>query len=109
MIGSPRKLSTLIGLLVLAGVTTLILVAVSACVINALPRSMEGEAVLAPWLVCVVGSLVMSLLLPWVVSFLLLRRSSRRFYFLFCLVLSNAACYSLFGLGMLSEAYRRGL
>jgi hypothetical protein len=109
MTDSSLKPSALIGFAALAGFLALGLMLVSASVINALPRSMQGEAVLAPWPACLVGSLLVSVVLPWVVSLPLMRARSRRPYFLVCLVVANAVCYLLLGSEMLTEAYHRGL
>jgi hypothetical protein len=117
LIVSPRrimpffnlKVSVLIGFAVLGGFLALALMVTSACVINTLPRSMEGEAVLAPWPTCLVASLVASVAMPWLASLPLLRDRSRRLYFLACLVAANAVCYLLIGFRMLTEAYLRGL
>jgi hypothetical protein len=106
---SGLKASVLVGFAVLGGFLALALMVISACVINALPHSMEGEAVLAPWSACLVGSLVASVAVPWFASLPLVRDRSRRLYFLACLVVANAACYLLIGSQMLTEAYNRGL
>jgi hypothetical protein len=109
MTRSNLKPSALVGFAGLAGFLALALMVASACVINALPRSMEGEAVLAPWSACLVGSLLTSLALPWVGSLPLVRDRRRRLYFLACLLIANVACYLLLGSEMLTEAYKRGL
>lgn len=106
---SGRKIFALVGLAVLAGFLTIALTVACACVINTLPRSMPGEAVLAPWPVCLFGSFAASLVFPWVGSLLFLRDGSRRLYFLVCLVISNAVCHLSVGSVMLTEAYNRGL
>jgi ABC-type transport system involved in cytochrome c biogenesis permease component len=106
---SNLKCSALIGFAVLASFLALVLMLVSASAINALPRSMEGEAVLVPWPACLVGSLLISVALPWTVSLALMSDRRRRQYFLACLLVANAACYLLLGSEMLTQAYNRGL
>ena len=92
----------------LAVAATVALAVASACVVNAMPRSMQGEAVIAPWPACLVGSLAASSLLPWLLSLAVVRRTHARIYFLVCIAVSNAILYPLFGVHMLSEAYLRG-
>lgn len=106
---SSLKPSVLIGFGVVGGFLALALMVTSAWVINALPRSTEGESVLAPWPACLVGSLVASLAVPWFASLPLVRDPSRRLYFLACLVAANAVCYLLIGSQMLTNAYNHGL
>ena len=100
---------SLIGLPILSLFTTLLLIAISGFVIDGLPRSMQGEAVLAPWWACVAGSLAVSFVLPWTVSLFVFRDRLRRLYFLACLVISNSLCHLFVGSVMLTEAYNRGL
>lgn len=106
---SRLKASVLIRFAALGGFLAFALLVASACVVNALPRSMEGEAVLAPWSACLVGSLVVSVAFPWFASLPFVRDRSRRLYFLACLVVANTAAYLLIGSQMLTEAYNRGL
>ena len=54
-------------------------------IINVLPRPMQGESVMIPWSVCLVGYLVLPALLPWLVSLLFVNHRGLRLYFLFCL------------------------
>ena len=109
MADSKQKTWSMIGLPLLAVFATLALVVASACVIDALPRSMQGEAVIAPWPACLVGSIAASSLFPWLVSLPVLRRYRTRVYFLACVAVSNAILYPIFGVHMLTEAYLRGL
>lgn len=73
MTSSTLKFSGLIGFALLAGFLCPALMVLSACAINALPRSMGGERVLAPWPACLLGSLFVSVVLPWAVSLPLIR------------------------------------
>ena len=78
--------------------------------ISALPRPMQGESVMIPWSVCLVGYLALPTLLPWLVSFPFVRGRSLRLYFLACLFVAVLVWYFLFGFdSLLSKAYRRGL
>jgi len=79
-------------------------------IVSALPRPMQGESVMIPWSVCLVGSLALPTLLPWSVSLPFVRHRGLRLYFLFCLFASVLVWYFAFGFdSLLDKAFRRGL
>jgi hypothetical protein len=109
MTASARRLSTLLGLPVVAAAATLVALMLAAGVVSSLPRPMQGESVRAPWVACMVASLGLSFVLPWVASLPLLRERRLRVYFLFYLA-SAVAGWWLFGFDdLVSKAYGRGL
>lgn len=80
-------------------------------IISGLPRPGQGERVLIPWSVCLVGYLALPTLLPWLVSYPFVRSRSHRLYFLACLFVAVLVWYFAFdpNLALLSKAHRRGL
>src|SRR5215468_10576195 len=91
-----------------ASFLTIFLLLASVGVINALPRSVEGEAVLAPWPACLICSLFVSIFLPWVGSLVCLCNPRYRLYFVAFLLASNVVSYLFFG-SLLIKAHERGL
>jgi hypothetical protein len=109
MTASARRLSTLLGLPVAAAAATFVALMLAAGVVSSLPRPTQGESVRAPWGACMVASLGLSFVLPWVASLPLLRERRLRVYFLCCLA-SAVAAWWLFGFDdLISKAYGRGL
>jgi len=109
MITSTHKLTAFLGLPVVAAVAAFVTLMIAASVVSGLPRPMQGESVRAPWSVCILGSVGLSLLLPWLASLPLVRQPRLRVYFLFCLVVAVSAWW-LSGFGdLISKAYKRGL
>jgi len=105
-----RGLLIIVSFPVIAACAAFALLMLLAFVVSGLPRVMQGEAVVVPWSVCAIGSIGISVLLPWLALLPIIRRSWQRIYFVACLALAVAACWSLFGLDELfSKAYRRGL
>src|SRR5690242_15342341 len=98
------KLPTLIGYPVLSMFTTLLVIGVSASVISELPRSVQGEAVLAPWWKCVAATVAGSFFLPWAISLFAFRDRLGRLYFLGWLVVSNLLCHVFVASALLTEA-----
>jgi hypothetical protein len=110
MTDTTRKLSAFFGLPVVAGISTFVMLMLAASVVSSLSRPIQGESVRVSWAACMLGSLGLSFLLPWLASLPLLRQPSLRVYFLFCLAATVAIWYFLFGFDdLLSKAYRRGL
>lgn len=110
MTDSARKLSAFLGLPAVAAVATLVTLTIAGCVVSSLPRPTQGESVHVPWLVCLLGTVSLSLLLPWLASLPVLRQPRLRVYFLLCLVAAVAAWWFGFGFDhLLSKAYMRGL
>jgi hypothetical protein len=109
MTASARRLSTLLGLPVVAAAAKFVALMLAAGVVSSLPRPMQGESVRAPWVACMVASLGLSFVLPWVASLPLLRERRLRVYFLCCLASAVAGGW-LFGFDdLVSKAYGRGL
>ena len=93
----------------MAAVATFVTLVIAASVVSGLPRPMQGESVRAPWSVCIVGSVSLSFLLPWLASLPLLRQPRLRVYFLLCLVAAVGAWWLSGFDDLLSKAYKRGL
>src|SRR6266511_4786145 len=91
MTTSTHKLTAFLGLPVVAAVATFVTLMIAASVVSGLPRPMQGESVRAPWSVCILGSVGLSLLLPWLASLPLVRLPRLRVYFLLCLVVAVSA------------------
>src|SRR5688572_25385989 len=106
---SAPHLLKLIALPVIAAVVTFILLMVSASVVSGMSRPMQGESVTAPWAACVLGSVGVSLFLPWLASLPILRQRSFRIYFFICLAVAIVIWYFWGFEGLLNKAYRRGL
>ena len=98
------------GIASIALVVTFITLMFATDIVDGLPRPVAGKPVQVPWWICVVGSVSLSLLPPWLVSLLLLHERRLRRYFFFCLV-GTVAFWLVFGgfSDTLSRAYRRGL
>ena len=81
-----------------------------AAINSALQRPMQGQSIMIPWSVCLVGYWALPTLLPWLVSFPFIRSRGLRLYFLGCLFVAVLTWYFIFGFAtLLSKAYRRGL
>jgi hypothetical protein len=106
---SKMKLKALLGLPAAAAGITFASLMLAAGLVSSLPRPMQGESVRVPWIGCMIASLGLSILLPWLASWPLLRQPRMKGYFLLCLIVTVAAWW-LFGFDdLLSKANRRGL
>ena len=105
---SPR-LQALLGLPFLAAVSVILVFAVCVGIINGLPRVQQGEAVLTPWPLCSIGSVVAAFLIPWVISTLAIPRTRLKVYFTICLVVIVGVGFRFIFWELMSEAYFRGL
>ena len=96
-------------LMAAAGFSTYPIFVMYPMVISEGPRPMQGESVLIPWPVCVVGQLAVPILLPFLISLVVVRSTKLHLYFLLFLLLFTLTWYFGFGNGLLSKAWRRGL
>jgi hypothetical protein len=106
---SKSSIAKLIGFPVIAAAITFLLLMISAGVVSGLPRPMRGESVTAPWAVCVLASVGITLFGPWLLSLLVIRQQRFRIYFLVCLAVTTLVWYFFGFETLLSKAYRRGL
>src|SRR5438552_2200181 len=109
MTTSTHELRAFLGLPVVAAAASFVTLMIAARVVSVLPRPMHGESVCAPWPFCIVGSVGLSFLLPWLGSLPLLRQPRLRVYFLLCLVAAVGAWWLSGFDDLLSKAYKRGL
>jgi hypothetical protein len=108
----PQRVGTvaLIALPLVALGSSFVLFLAYISIISALPRPMEGESIMIPWSVCLVGYVALPALLPWLVALPFLRHRGLRTYLLCCLVVAVLVWYFVFGFdSLLVKAYRRGL
>jgi len=89
------------------GVTVFLSIIVSS-VINNLPRSSQGERILIPWAVCLVGSMLFQILFPIVISLLFIKNKKLIKYICYCLFASVLGWYFFIG-PVIYKAWNRGL
>ena len=109
MTPSKQSLAEFIGVPLVSVAAPCGLLLGSLWVVNSLPRLAQGERVLLPWPVCLLGSISIAVWLPWLLCAPLLRRSSTRVYLLVCLLLATYCLYFFGFADVLGKAYRRGL
>jgi len=108
--GIPGTSESIIALALVAAIWTLAVTFFGIGFLDGLPRSMEGEAVVVPWHVCVAGYVLIAVALPWVLFGVIAR--VRRVRITFLLLLAVFALFWLFAIGfidLLESAWRRGL
>lgn len=105
---SPRHLR-IAATVTIAGLVTFMLNWFCLFIVDGLPRPMRGEAVQAPWPVCLFGAVLLPVVLPWLVSCVFMRRARTRIIFVSLLALfSIMNCMTGYD-DVLSKAWRRGL
>ncbi len=112
-LGQPTVWHTaglVVGLVVVANASSLFIFINYVAFISAFPRPMQGENILMPWSVCLVGYLALPTLLPWLLSRPFLVQRGRRVCFLLILLATVLVWHEVFGMSdLLDKAYRRGL
>jgi hypothetical protein len=103
------SLKTYLGLPLLAAAATFVTLMLGTGIINSLPREMQGESVRTPWTLCVGLTLGISLALPWLASWPLLRPPRLRVYLLLYLTVAVALWWFVGFDDLFSKAYTRGL